>query len=245
MPRFFLSAGSWPADVAGGLAVLDADESRHLVQVLRLREGAEVVVFDGGGRQAVAVVTRAGRGGVELRVGAAQAGAALRPRILLAQAIPKGRNMDGIVQKAVELGVAGIQPLVTARTIVHPGEGKAGRWQRTALEACKQCGQNLLPEIPEAVAYRTWIRELPPGPGLRVIASLAPGARPLREVLRVHPETAEITLLVGPEGDFTPEETTQAIDAGFLPVSLGAIVLRVETATQYCLAAVRYEFGEG
>ena len=78
--------------------------------------------------------------------------------------------------------------------------------------------------------------------GLRLIASLAPGARPLREVLRDHPGTTAATLLVGPEGDFTADETTAAISAGFLPVSLGSIVLRVETATLFCLSALRYEF---
>ena len=166
-----------------------------------------------------------------------------QPVITLAQAIPKGKNMDLIVQKAVELGVATIQPLVTRYTIVQPGDGKSAKWRRNALEACKQCGQDTLPEIPEPAAFADWLPTQAATPGLKLIASLAPGARPLREILKNHPDTRVVTLLIGPEGDFSAEETASALAAGFLPVSLGDIVLRVETATLFCLSVLRYEFG--
>jgi 16S rRNA (uracil1498-N3)-methyltransferase len=162
----------------------------------------------------------------------------------LAQAIPKGKNMDFIVQKSVELGIAAIQPLVTRYTVVQPGDGKSEKWRRNALEACKQCGQDTLPEIAEPLTFDRWIGNQLKVPGLKIIASLAPGARPFRNVLRDHPATTAATLLVGPEGDFSAEETTAALAAGFIPVSLGSIVLRVETATLYCLSALRYEFDE-
>jgi 16S rRNA (uracil1498-N3)-methyltransferase len=164
------------------------------------------------------------------------------PAITLAQAIPKGKNMDLIVQKSVELGIAAIQPLVTRYTVVQPGDGKSEKWRRNALEACKQCGQDTLPEIAEPLAFDRWIATQAEAPGLKLIASLAPGARPLRTVLRENPATVAATLLVGPEGDFSAEETTAALAAGFLPISLGSIVLRVETATLFCLSALRYEF---
>lgn len=98
------------------------------------------------------------------------------------------------------------------------------------------------PTSPTPVAFDTWISGDAPKPGLPLIASLAPGAKPFRETLRAHPHTTAATLLVGPEGDFTPRETKTALAAGFLPVTLGHIVLRVETATLFCLSALRYEF---
>ena len=150
--------------------------------------------------------------------------------------------MDLIVQKAVELGIACIQPLVTRNTIVQPGEGKSDKWRRNALEACKQCGQDTLPRIADPLPFDRWLADLTASPDLRIIASLAPGALPLRETLHRHPGTTAATLLVGPEGDFTPEEVAAAINAGFLPVSLGSIILRVETATLFCLSALRFEF---
>lgn len=240
MSRFILPPAAWSA------SRLEGDEARHLSQVLRIRPGEAITVFDGCGRRATAVVREVARDRVTLEIGPASPPVEVRPAITLAQAIPKGKNMDLIVQKAVELGVAGIQALVTRHTIVQPGEGKAEKWRRTALEACKQCGQDFLPEIPDPLPFDRWLAGLPDTSpnGLRLIASLAPGARPLHTVLHEHPGTGTATLLIGPEGDFTPTETAAAIAAGFLPVSLGPIVLRVETAALYCLSALRYEFGE-
>lgn len=240
MPRFFLPPAAWLA--SGPQSALTGDEARHLAQVLRIQPGASITVFDGQGRRAPAKVLEVSRARVTLELGAALPPRPILPAITLAQAIPKGKNMDLIVQKAVELGIASIQPLVTRHTIVHPGEGKSEKWRRTALEACKQCGQDLLPDIPEALAFAAWLAAQSAVPGLRLIASLAGAARPLRDVLHDHPGTTHATLLIGPEGDFSPDETTAAIAAGFLPISLGAIVLRVETASLFCLSALRYEF---
>jgi len=240
MPRFHLPPADWQA------AALTGDEARHLSQVLRIKPGETITIFDGLGRRAEAVVLTVSRDHVSLKTGESLTPQPPLPAITLAQAIPKGKNMDFIVQKAVELGVSAIQPLVTKNTIVHPGEGKSDKWRRTALEACKQCGQDTLPQIADPLPFDRWLESgagiLPAAHALKLIASLAPGAKPLREVLRAHPGTTAATLLVGPEGDFTAEETTAALAAGFLPVSLGDIVLRVETATLFCLSALRYEF---
>lgn len=242
MPRFHLPTENWQNGVITG------DEARHLSQVLRIKPGETITVFDGLGRRAQAEVLTVSRDHVSLKPGDAQTPPPPLPAITLAQAIPKGKNMDLIVQKAVELGIARIQPLVTKNTIVQPGEGKSDKWRRTALEACKQCGQDTLPQIADPLPFERWLNSgagVPPAASsLQLIASLAPGAKPLREILRAHPGTTAATLLVGPEGDFTPEETAAAQDAGFLPVSLGSIVLRVETATLFCLSALRYEFSE-
>jgi len=237
MPRFLLPSNAWDHDPA-----LTGDEARHLSQVLRIRPGDTVTVFDGQGRRADAEILATGRDRVPLRLGPFRIAPPVRPAITLAQAIPKGKNMDLIVQKAVELGVAAIQPLVTCHTIVQPGDGKSDKWRRTALEACKQCGQDLLPTIANPLPFDLWLAEQATTPGLKLIASLAPGAIPLRDSLRAHPTPVGITLIIGPEGDFSRTETTAAIAAGFLPVSLGSIVLRVETAALFSLSALRFEY---
>lgn len=237
MARFHLPANEWQENPA-----LTGDEARHVSQVLRMKAGDAVVVFDGKGRRASAEILSVSRDRVPLKLGEVLPSRAPLPAITLAQAIPKGKNMDLIVQKSVELGVAAIQPLVTRYTVVQPGDGKSEKWRRNALEACKQCGQDTLPEIGDPVAFKQWISSGSEISGLKLIASLTPGARPFREVLEGHPGTTEATLLVGPEGDFSAEETAAALEAGFLPISLGSIVLRVETATLFCLSALRYEF---
>lgn len=237
MARFHLPPSAWLTEPA-----LTGDEARHVSQVLRMKAGDTVIVFDGQGRRAAAEILSVSRDRVPLKLGEILPSRAPLPAITLAQAIPKGKNMDLIVQKSVELGIAAIQPLVTRHTVVQPGDGKSGKWRRNALEACKQCGQDTLPEIADPLAFDRWIPSQAAAPGLKLIASLAPGARPFRSVLEDHPGTTVVTLLVGPEGDFSPEETTAALDAGFLPISLGSIVLRVETATLFCLSALRYEF---
>ncbi len=236
MPRFLLPPDSWSK------AQLHGDEAKHLSQVLRIKPGESVTVFDGQGRQADAQVIHVTRDLVQLQLGDSLGKPLPRPGITLAQAIPKGKNMDLIVQKAVELGVARIQPLVTRHTVVQPGEGKADKWRRTALEACKQCGQNTLPEIEDALRFDDWIDTQAGSADLQLIASLADGAKPLRETLHRFPDIRSCTLLIGPEGDFSPEETERSLAAGFLPVTFGDIILRVETASLFGISAIRYEF---
>lgn len=236
MARFHLPPENWQD------AVLTGDEARHLSQVLRGKAGDAITVFDGHGRRASAKLLQVSRDRVSLEIFEVVSPAPPQPHITLAQAIPKGKTMDLIVQKAVELGVAKIEPLITRHTIVQPGEGKSEKWTRVALEACKQCGQDMLPEISPALGFDAWIADAAKISGLKLIASLAPGAKPLREILRAHPSTTDATILVGPEGDFSPQETAAALDTGFIPVSLGSIVLRVETASLFCISALRYEF---
>jgi 16S rRNA (uracil1498-N3)-methyltransferase len=237
LARFYLPPDIWLENPS-----LTGDEARHLSQVLRIKPGETIIVFDGQGRRASAEVVGVTRDQVSLRLGEALPSRSPLPAITLAQAIPKGKNMDLIVQKSVELGIAAIQPLVTRYTVVQPGEGKSEKWRRNALEACKQCGQDTLPTIAEPVTFDRWISSQSETPGLKLIASLAPGALPMRQLLRAHPDTTDATLLIGPEGDFSAEETSAALAAGFLPITLGSIVLRVETATLFCLSALRYEF---
>lgn len=235
MARFFLPPDSW---IEG--ACLIGDEAKHLSQVLRIRSGDVVTVFDGEGRCASATVASVAKERVELLVGEVRESFRRSPKVVLAIAIPKGKTMDLVVQKAVELGVAAIQPLVTRRTIVQPGDGKADKWRRVALEACKQCGTDFLPTVHEPMDFTEWLSSS--SDGLRLIASLAPGAGLMRDTVSEAGLPQTVTVLVGPEGDFTPEELSAALESGFLPVNLGSTILRTETAAFFCLSALRYAF---
>jgi 16S rRNA (uracil1498-N3)-methyltransferase len=171
----------------------------------------------------------------------------LRRRITLAQAVPK-KNMDLIVQKATELGVATIIPLLSERTIVHLDDDakKLDRWRDIALESCKQCGNNWLPTIePPRKAQQFFAN-----PGiydLKLIASLQPGAQPLKQILAADaPKNLDtVLILIGPEGDFTPAEIASAKNAGCLPLTLGPLVLRAETAALYTLSILHHELQVG
>ena len=246
MHRFFLPPPSWNSE----RLTLDMAESHHAVGVLRLDAGEKVVIFDGQGNEATAEIVAAKSNRVELRKISQSKSAPLRCRIVLAQAIPKGKNMELIVEKATELGAAGIAPLLSERTVVRCDEEEASskkqKWQRVALEAAKQCGQNWLPAVETPVSLKAYFAANPKF-DLMLIASLQPDAKPLKTVLAEHdgPPPASVLILVGPEGDFTPAEINLAKSAGCRPITLGPIILRTETAAIYCLSVLSHElFGE-
>ena len=239
--RFYIGPAVWdPARL-----VLDEAESRHASEVLRLRVGDLVSVFNGGGDEIHARISQQTRRSTVLSPESVQHTPARPVQLLLAQAIPKGRNMDLVLQKAAELGATGIFPLLTERTVVRldPAEAadKQDKWQRIVIEACKQCGQNHLPKVHSPQTIGVFLAGAP-APELRLIAALTPEARPLREILPAFPvRPSSAMILIGPEGDFTPAEVAAATTAGFLPLSLGSIVLRTETAAVYSLSILGHE----
>lgn len=245
MNRFFLDPQLWNASPVR----LSEHESHHAVHVLRLTVGDRLTVFDGRGTEATATLRDTGRESV-ISLGPPQHTPPLACQLTLAQAIPKGKTMDFVVQKAVELGAARVAPLVSERTVVRldPEEAKkkCQKWHDVAIEACKQCGQNVVPEI-LCPSTPSGFLESAPKDGLLLVASLQPGARRIHEILdeyrNLHagdlPRSA--TILVGPEGDFTPAETASALSAGCQPVTLGPIILRTETAALYCLSVLAHE----
>ena len=216
--------------------VLSADEAHHAVHVLRLKVGDTLNVFDGRGQEAQCRLGEAG----QLTILQRSSTPALAVRITLAQAIPK-KNMDLIVQKATELGVAAIVPLISERTAVQIDDDskKVQRWRDIALDACKQCGNNWLPEIQTPRKACDFI-EKPGAFDLKLIASLQPDAKPLKSILS-DSSLRSVLILVGPEGDFTPAELSAAKSAGCLPLSLGPLVLRAETAALYALSILHHE----
>jgi 16S rRNA (uracil1498-N3)-methyltransferase len=245
MHRFYVAPESWNGDAP----VLAGAEAHHCRNVLRLELGDKVVLFDGRGRELTAEITSTEAAEVRLRKLHEAQTPPLRCQITLAQAIPKGKNMDLIVQKAVEIGAAEIAPILSDRTVVRLDEesaaSKQAKWQTVAIEAAKQCGQNWLPRVhvPQTMAQ---FFQQPRRFDLQLIGSLQSDAVHLKKILAEYSaehgdRPTSVLMLVGPEGDFTPAELSLARSHGCRPITLGPIVLRVETASIYCLSVLSYE----
>lgn len=232
MPRFHC-----PVPLVPGTELeLPAAAARH-VQVLRLQPGSVITLFNGEGGEHSATILRMGRSDVAVHLDSHQAvEREAGRRVHLALGMPANERMDWLVEKAAELGVAGIQPLHTAHSVLRlSGERatkKQGHWQSVAIAACEQCGGNRVPEVLPVADLAAWLRQAPgAGPAwLRCVLSLADGARPLAEVLKAAAPGAPVLFLSGPEGGLSPSEDAAARAAGFVPVTLGPRVLRAETA---------------
>ena len=228
--------------------VLDAEQSHHCAQVMRQNVGDHFGVFDGHGHEAKARITEIARDAVKFTVLAKAASPRPAHPVWLAQALTKAKSMDLIIEKATELGVSELAPLQSDHSVAHVEDEKADakveKWKKLTIEAAKQCGQNWLPVVRPPQAPKDFVNALPKG-AVKLIASLQAEAKPLKTVLReqlpaIKPGTP-IVVMIGPEGDFTPAEIGAARAAGFLPVSLGKIILRAETAAFFVLSSVAYE----
>jgi 16S rRNA (uracil1498-N3)-methyltransferase len=229
--------------------VLSSAEAHHAIHVLRLKPSDTINVFDGRGHQAQCAVGEIKADSVSLNLLSKASASPLPCRMTLAQAVPK-KQMDLILQKATELGVSEILPLVSERTIVQLEEEdsrKLDRWRAICLEACKQCGNDWLPSLHPPQKARVFLDELGSRQrefDLKLIASLQPDSRPLKTILAdgaALPACPSVLVLIGPEGDFTPAEISLAKSSGCLPLSLGPLVLRAETAALYALSILRHE----
>lgn len=240
-PRFYAPA----AEAAGDLIDLPADEAGHLTRVLRLTAGAPVRVFNGRGGEFDALVDAAAKGRVRLRLQRARP-AQREPRVAvtLAQAVLKGDKMDDVVRDAVMMGVAAIQPVVTARsevTLAALARGRRrGRWERIAVSSAKQCGRATVPPVLEPRAFADVVEALGhltlPGPGLIFVEpAAADGAQALADLADVPPR--ETTIVVGPEGGWTAGEIEGAAASCRL-VTLGARTLRADATAIVALAAL-------
>jgi 16S rRNA (uracil1498-N3)-methyltransferase len=222
---------------------LPATTARH-VQVLRMQPGHTLTLFNGEGGEHLATVLRMGRSDVQVQVGAHHAveREAARP-VHLAVGMPANERMDWLVEKATELGVASIRPLMTAHSVLRlkgeRADKKQAHWQAIAVAACEQCGRNRVPTVHPVAEWGDWCAQPSPD-GLRAVLSLAPGSRPLGAWLASAPATGTapgtgtaftpLHVLSGPEGGLSPQEDAQARGLGWQPISLGERVLRAETA---------------
>jgi 16S rRNA (uracil1498-N3)-methyltransferase len=270
--RFYIAPEHWNPEA---LTLRDT-EAHHARDVLRLKPGEKAVLFNGRGSEVTAETTEVDRAEVHFRKVQETKTPPLRCRITLGQAIPKGKNMELIVQKAVEIGAAEIVPLISERTIVDldpaSAKQKQAKWQQVAIEAAKQCGQNWLPHVrvprklkdffssssvaagvSPAVSVTSSVEaamsaatSLPEPFDLQLIGSLQPDAQHLKTILTNYTadhgdRPTNVLILIGPEGDFTPAELALAKSHGCQPITLGPIILKVETAAIYCLSVLSYE----
>jgi len=227
VPRFFCSH---PLQV--GLSLdLPADTSRH-IQVLRLQPGATITLFDGRGGEYTACILQMGRHTVAARIDshlALERESAVYSHVVIG--MPANERMDWLVEKATELGVARITPLMTAHGVLRLNAERALKrqlhWQGIAQAACAQSGRNTLPQIDLAQSWSEWLTTVPQDETpARWLLSLSAASTPLDADLEVR----RVLLLSGPEGGLSREEEAQALEIGFVAVNLGARVLRAETA---------------
>ncbi|QTN26677.1 16S rRNA (uracil(1498)-N(3))-methyltransferase [Rhodoferax sp. AJA081-3] len=250
MPRFYC-----PVPLASeALLELPAGAARH-VQVLRLQPGDSITLFNGRygmacdagtpghslGGEFEATITHMGRSDVQVRVGAHSAiERESAATVHLAVGMPANDRMDWLVEKATELGVASIQPLMTERSVLRlsgeRADKKIAHWQSVAVASCEQCGGNRVPLVHGVKTLTAWLQSLPvPGADVRCLLSLAAGSSPLH-TLAAHGGARHTTFLSGPEGGLGAAEEAAAMARGFAPVSLGPRVLRAETAALTALA---------
>ena len=248
MPRFYC-----PQPLAAG-AIVDLPEAvAHHLHVVRMQPGDALTLFDGRGGHYLASVHEAGKKRASARVEEHQAVDVELPySVTLAQGLPEGAKMDWIIEKAVELGVAAIQPLAARRSVVRlsgeRAEKRHGHWQGVIVAASEQCGRNRLAQLAPLADVERWIGgpsaapEATPNAQPRILfspratASLADWAR------TAGPQA--VTLMVGPEGGFSAEEEQAALDAGAIALSLGPRVLRTETAGLAAVAALNALWGQ-
>lgn len=213
----------------GRPVTLEGDSARRVARVLRLRPGERLALFDGSGVEAVAELTRVGASRVEATVLSVEPGLPEPPvRITLCQSVVKGERFEWALEKGTEIGVARFVPLVTRRNVVRPGSGtKLERWRRIVIEAVEQCGRSVLPDVAPSAALDDVLASLD---GPAIVPYERERQTTIAAALQAMGRPPALSILVGPEGGFTPEEMERAMSRGARPVSLGPRILRSETA---------------
>ena len=225
-----------PEDTPGtGEIALPAEEAHHALRVVRLREGDAVVLFDGQGRELHGRVAACTKRDVYISVERAERHPLPTPALTLAVAwLHKDKAIEEIIRRGTELGVHTFQFFRAAHSEQAPRMGK--KWERLAVEACKQCGRRWLPEFVVVDDLEEVLEAAAPD---RLIAAMDEEPIPIADAL----SGQEVTLLIGPEGDFTDAETAAALAAGFRPISLGATTFRTEVAAVVGATLVQYHMG--
>ncbi len=240
MPTVFIRS----SQIDGDSLTVGGDDFRYLRRVLRLRAGDELVALDDEGREHVCQITAVGRRELAAVILQTRPPAPERaPRITLHQGLPKGDKMDLIVEKATELGVAAIVPLVTERSQVRTTR-KVERWKRVAAAAARQCGRRKPPHIVEPRSYAMVMDSRTGGRPPLGILFYEGGGVPLGEIKPRGEGVERIDLYVGPEGGFSPAEVETARSRGVQVCTLGPRVLRCETASIVAVTLIQYRWGD-
>ena len=231
--------------INGGELVLEGDRARYLGRVLRLAVGDNIAVFNGEGGEWSARIDAMTKSTVTLSVGEqAEPGTESALKIHLVQGISRGERMDFVVQKATELGVKRITPVLTEYGVVKLDAARAEKrrdhWQSVATSACEQSGRTRLPLVDSPVTLRDWFGNKPTEVDAELI--LAPGAT--KSLAGIAAPQTKVCVLIGPEGGFSDTEYEDASVAGFTAVSLGPRVLRTETAAVATLSVMQSLWGD-
>ncbi len=237
MPQFFITS----SDIRGNRCVISGDDFRHLAAVRRAREGDSLLLRDEGGVLYEARIVSVRSDSLEAEITAVHRGSAPPMDITLCMALLKGGSFDVALEKAVEVGVSRIVPVVTERTIPRRADeaGRMRRWSRKAMEAAKQSLRERVPDVDPVISFGEVIESF--RDGARIIAH--PGAAgSMREFLRAE-RAVRAVLLVGPEGGFSPGEIRAAEEAGWRPLTFGFSHLRAETAAPLLCGIIIYEWG--
>jgi 16S rRNA (uracil1498-N3)-methyltransferase len=233
MHRLYLAG----AEKGGKELEIAGREAHHALHVLRVRSGEEVVVLDGAGGEHVCEVREAGRHSLTLVIKKSRKSERAPYQVTLVQALPKGKAFETILQKATELGVYRIVPLITERVVARAE--KLEKWQWVMIDAMKQCGNPWMPLLEPAQKFDDVVQRVNDF-DLSLVGSLHERRRQPRQWFDKI-KVSTVTVWVGPEGDFTPGEMEALIKAGVKPMSLGRLVLRSETAAICSLAIINYE----
>ena len=242
-PRFFIS----PGQVIDESITISGEDVRHIATVLRMKAGNELLLCDGKGTEYSVEIAKVDKSEITTGVKARSKREVRYPLVTLGQGLPKSDKMDWIVQKATELGVATIVPLVTERTIVkiRDEEKRVSRWKKICREAAMQSNRADIPAVGRIVSFGDFLKtqnsELP----TLFLLPWEEGTVPIKGILRANPGMKNIIVLIGPEGGFSAQEAEMAHGKGFHLVSLGPNILRTETAAIAALSMIDYEFFDG
>lgn len=256
-PRFYVSGEELGVEITASTSLpvrvnLRGSAVKHMTQVLRLKEGAAIVIFNGCGCEFRSVIRSVGKNSVEIEVVDVLSPQLESPTgITLAQGVSRADRMDWTVQKSVELGVNNIIPVITARTVVNlKGEHKQRRvqhWRKVAISACEQCGRNYVPEVSSAVRFSDFVSQFTCAEFNNVLKLVLyhKAESGLSSVIKQRKDSpGSVLLLVGPEGGLSEQEQQDCVKAGFIAVKMGPRILRTETAAIAAITLVQSTLGD-
>lgn len=240
IPRIFVDQDLAPATQIN----LDSDASRHLCQVLRCRDGQELILFNGTGGEYSARIVEADKRACRVQLLNFDSTNRESPlKITLGLAMSKGDRFDWALQKSTELGVFCIQPLITERSELRLNTERMAKkiehWKRLILSSCEQCQRNVPPALEAAMTLEEWLAQERRGPAY----ILQPGANP-DNFVGTDNKITDVSLAIGPEGGFSQEEVELALSEGFVGMPLGPRVLRTETAPVAAISILQWHWGD-
>lgn len=238
-PRYFIG----PDQVRDPYISVSGEDVRHIRTVLRKEPGDLLTLLDGQGMEYTARITAIERSEIDTEIVDRRKRQPVSPAVVLGQAIAKADKMDWIAQKATELGVSAIVPLVTSRTVVQvkDEEKRLARWRRICREAAMQSDRPDIPRIDAITSFHDLLATLAADPPILLLMPWEEGTVPMREVLRTQQGAGRVLVLIGPEGGFSQAEASAAKAKGFHLVRLGPTILRTETAAIAALSMISYE----